>query len=142
MVAAAADNQLLLPDDDSDFSERIECLGQWCQGFLAGFAAGGKERQAKQGQQQYSAEVSEALSDIAAISQIGLGDDEAPEQSETDFFEITEYVRLAALTIYLDCQPVPAGQAQAQPPAKKDKLAEAVTSVNSLFGASNKKNLH
>lgn len=148
LAEAEADNPLLLPDDEVEFDQRVECLGHWCRGFLAGFAAGGKDRKASQGQQQYTAEVSEALSDIAAISQISLDDSE--EQSEGDFFEVAEYVRLATLTIYLDCQPQPDSQklsSQSTGPATgpatpKDKLSEAVGSVSNLFGAGGKKTLH
>ena len=56
---------LLLPDEAEAISQRVDALGQWCQGFMAGFAEGGKRIQQQHGQQQYSQEVSEALSDGA-----------------------------------------------------------------------------
>ena len=100
----AMDLRMLMPDDEAEISQRIDSVGQWCQGFMAGFAQGGKEIQATKGQQQYSQDVSEALSDIAAISQIGLSEeDEEAEQREQNLHEIMEYLRLAAISIYLDC---------------------------------------
>lgn len=116
VIEGNLDVQLMLPDDEADLSQRVECLGFWCQGFLSGFAAAGKEKQANKGQQQYTAVVSEALGDIAAIAQIGLSDADEGEQSEGDFFEVLEYVRLAAMNIYLEC---------VAPAADKPKATEA-----------------
>ena len=97
--------RLLLPDDAVEISQRVDCLSQWCKGFLAGFAQGGNERQQHQGQQQYSTDVSEALTDMASISQASLGDgDEDEQQREQSLFDISEYLRLAAINIYLECE--------------------------------------
>ena len=96
--------QLLLPDDAAEISQRIDSIAQWCEGYIAGFARQGKVIQRQQGQQQYSKDVSETLSDIAAISQVGLSnDDEDPARREQDIFEISEYLRLAAIAVYLEC---------------------------------------
>ncbi|MCR8922182.1 UPF0149 family protein [Dasania sp. GY-MA-18] len=127
--------QLLLPDDDIELSQRVECLGFWCQGFLTGFALAGKQKQSDQGQQAYSNEVSEALSDMAAIAQIGLSEEDGSEQSESDFFEVLEYVRLAAMNIYFECLP------KQEPPAAEaaPKTESATGSAAHLFS---KKQLH
>lgn len=115
---------LLLPDDAVEITQRLDSIGQWCQGFMAGFARGGKSIQQQQGQQQYSQDVSEAITDLAAISQIGLSDDDSDlEQSEQNIFEISEYMRLAAITIYMEC---------AQGAAKSAEPAAGVT-PQSLF---------
>ena len=103
MVQGNLDVQLMLPDDETELSQRVECLGFWCQGFLAGFAYAGKQKQQSKGQQTYTEVVAEALADIAAIAQIGLAETDDSEQSEGDFFEVLEYVRLAAMNIYLEC---------------------------------------
>jgi len=96
--------QLMLPDDSLDLSQRADNLGNWCKGFMTGFAMGGKQLQSNDGQRQYSSDVSEALSDMAAISQIGLEEgDEGEERSEQDMFEIVEYLRVAVINIYLEC---------------------------------------
>ncbi|MFA7555529.1 MAG: UPF0149 family protein [Spongiibacteraceae bacterium] len=96
--------RLLLPDDAVEITQRVDSIGQWCQGFMAGFAQGGKVVQEQKGQQQYSKEVSEALGDMVAISQISLSDeDEDAQQREQNIFEVAEYLRIAAMTIYLEC---------------------------------------
>ena len=114
--------RLLLPDDAVEIPQRIDSVGQWCSGYMMGFAQGGKAIQQSQGQQEYSKEVSEALSDIAAISQIALSEnDEDGEDSEQNYFEISEYLRLAAITIYMEChqRPVTAPESSAVPEDNK-----------------------
>lgn len=88
--------QLLLPDDESDLSMRAECLGQWCHGFLSGFGSAGIS-----GDRKMSADVTDAVRDLAAIVQIGSDDDS--EGSEGDFVQLVEYVRIAAMTIHGEC---------------------------------------
>ncbi len=102
--AVNLDYRLLLPDDAVEITQRVDCLSQWCKGFLAGFAMGGKDAQARSGPRQYSENVAEALSDMGAISQVVLTDEDIDEeQRERDYFEISEYLRLAAITIYMEC---------------------------------------
>jgi len=91
--------QLLLPSDESDLATRADCLGQWCHGFLTGFGSAGIS-----GDRPMSADVSDAVRDLAAIVQIG-GDEEseAGEAGEANFMEIVEYVRVAAMTVHAEC---------------------------------------
>ncbi|MBB5186457.1 MULTISPECIES: UPF0149 family protein [Zhongshania] len=93
------DLELLLPDDEFDLDQRIASLGQWCQGYLTGFAMAGKQK--VDGDKSYSEELTEAISDIAAIAQVSAdeGDDEEGEQ---DYFAVSEYVRIAAMTIFAE----------------------------------------
>lgn len=126
LEAGGMDLQLLLPDDNIEISQRVDSLSQWCKGFLAGFALGGQQRKSQQGEQKYSADISEALSDIATISQAGLGEgDEEEQEREKSFFELEEYLRLAAINIYLECQRMDAEQAE--------DPASAASSPASLF---------
>jgi len=108
---------LLLPDDAVEITQRVDALSQWCQGFLTGFARGGKAVAQHSGQRQYSEDVTEILNDMGAISQIGLTEqDEDEAQRERDFFELCEYLRLGAITIHLECQhsetPAPTGSSE------------------------------
>lgn len=132
---------LLLPDDAVEITLRVDALGQWCQGFLAGFAQGGKTVQQRHGQQQYAPEVSEALSDLAAISQIRLSDDDDVQQSEQHVVEVAEYLRVAAMTIYLECRQSLQGTAPTPPAAASDAAKPALSSPGHLFGGA-KKHLH
>jgi yecA family protein len=100
-LTALADEQLgfypLLADDDSEVEIRLSCLADWCQGFLAGFAL--VEKQVA----ELSEVVNDALNDLAAISQVGTNeDDEWNESAEEDYFQIVEYVRLAAMNIFVE----------------------------------------
>ncbi|GAB3376688.1 UPF0149 family protein [Spongiibacter taiwanensis] len=102
---------LLLPDDDFDLDQRIASLGQWCQGFLTGFAMAGKAGSLNTA--NVSEDVGEALSDLAAIAQISP-DEAMGEEGEQDFFSVCEYVRVAAMAVYLECnqsEPKPDGPA-------------------------------
>lgn len=99
--------QLLLPGDELDLGQRIVSLGQWVQGFLTGFAMAGKQRQSEGGGLDgLSAESREALSDLTAIAQISA-DQADDEDGEQDFVEICEYVRVVAMTIFLECNAEP-----------------------------------
>ena len=86
---------LLLPDDDIDINARTESLGLWCQGFLTGL-----EKCSVPIQNRPESEVTEALNDILAISQVSFGDIATNEEDETAYFELVEYVRLSVLMIF------------------------------------------
>lgn len=92
--------QLLLPDDDVDISDRVAALGQWCQGFLIGFGSSGVNVDT-----ELSGDTADALRDFASFVHINpdVEDDEgADADSEGDYMELVEYVRLATLSIFLD----------------------------------------
>jgi hypothetical protein len=95
LCSASFDLALLLPGDDTSLDERIRCLSQWCSGFLSGFGSAGIP-----GQSQLSDDSEDVLRDLAAIVQIDGDDDD--EGSEEDFMEVTEYVRMAALALYME----------------------------------------
>lgn len=87
---------LLLPDDDNELGQRLDALSQWCHGFLNGFGTSGIDKNEK-----LSGETSEALRDFAAFVQMDA-DVEDDEESEKDFHEIVEYVRVAALSVFME----------------------------------------
>ncbi|GGE51653.1 UPF0149 protein [Halopseudomonas oceani] len=101
------DLTLVLPDDNAAIDHRTAALGQWCEGFLAGF--GMVERSA-----QLSEEADGVLRDFAAISQVQTDLDES-EANEVDFMEVMEYVRMATLMLFSECQT--ADPKQDTPPA-------------------------
>ncbi len=87
---------LLLPDDDTDIETRVQALAEWCQGFLAAYAlvistgsAAGLED-----------EVAESLRDVAAIAEATVDAEADEEDSERDFFELSEYLRFATLNFF------------------------------------------
>ncbi len=86
--------KLLLPDDDTDLSQRTATLGQWCYGFLTGFGSAGKTDRV------LTEEAEESLRDLAAISQIAVEDGD--DSDEADFMEVSEYVRQIAASLFLE----------------------------------------
>lgn len=87
--------QLLLPDEGFSLAQRSAELGRWCQGFLLGLVLGEKVV-------DYSAETQEVIRDLSAITQIAADSEEQIEGTETDLFELSEYVRLAAINVFLE----------------------------------------
>lgn len=96
--------QLLLPDSEEFLSVRTHALARWSDSFLYAFIASGVV---------LSREDQEVLEDIAAISQAddgevdgaeknisALNNPEDAESNERDFFELCEYVRMAAMDLY------------------------------------------
>ncbi|MGC8121811.1 UPF0149 family protein [Marinobacter sp. VGCF2001] len=88
--------QPLLPDDEYALEQRLEALVAWVRGFLEGMAlaAGASLGQAPD-------EIRELIEDMVAISQLSE-DEEADDESEQQLLEITEYVRLGALSVFTE----------------------------------------
>jgi uncharacterized protein len=101
LAGSGFDLNLLLLDDHATIDHRTQALGQWCEGFLGGF--GLVERSA-----ELSEEADGVLKDFAAISQVQTDLDES-EANEVDFMEVMEYVRMAVLMIFSECQPAADG---------------------------------
>ena len=100
-LTTLADEQLgfypLLPEDEAEFEQRLACLSFWCQGFLAGFALVEKKVA------DLPEVVNDALNDLAAISQLQTDEDDSWDNSaEDDYMQIVEYVRLAAMNIFME----------------------------------------
>lgn len=89
--------ELLLPDDENEISVRAESLGRWCQSFLSGFGLYGKHTDAS-----LSSEAKETLSDLGQIAQISAELEELDE-NEADLMEVQEYVRMAVLMLFTEC---------------------------------------
>ncbi|MBR9827893.1 MAG: UPF0149 family protein [Oceanospirillales bacterium] len=90
--------ELLLPDDDQPLPIRADALGVWCSGFLSGFGL-----QERKGAQGLSVEGQETLRDLAQIVQISTAADADSEEDEGDLMEVQEYVRMAALLVFSEC---------------------------------------
>lgn len=84
----------LLPDEGAEIAVRTAELANWCRGFLAGFA--------QVNQSQVAEDSSEILKDFAAIAEAEVDEEADEEESEGSFYDIVEYLRFAALNIYMD----------------------------------------
>ena len=90
----------LLADDDVDIAVRTAGLASWCRGFLGGFAhvAAGAEKAGS----ALSEDSSEILRDFAAITEAAIDEDDEEDESEGAYIELVEFVRFAALNVYMD----------------------------------------
>ncbi|WP_339891756.1 UPF0149 family protein [Neptuniibacter pectenicola] len=91
------DFEMLLPDDENEISQRADALGRWCQSFLSGFGLYGKHTDAS-----LSSEAKETLTDLGQIAQISIELEELDE-NESDLMEVQEYVRMAVLMLFTEC---------------------------------------
>ncbi len=97
--SAECDFELLLPDDDAPLAYRAKHLADWCEGFLFGMGLAGEA--------VLSNDVQELLRDFSQISMLEMSDDEADE-AEDDLMELIEFVRMGALMIHEECNPLAA----------------------------------
>ncbi len=65
---------------------RLFALGRWCEGFMLGFAAG-----CSASGHPLPEDAREILADFARIAEVAADD---VEDSEADYMEVTEYVRV------------------------------------------------
>lgn len=91
----------LLPDESHELAVRTQCLAQWCKGFLAGFARAivmsGK------GAETLPGDSTEILRDFAALAQADAdAHEEDDDDAEAAYTELVEYMRVAAVNVFLD----------------------------------------
>src|SRR5690554_4128816 len=84
--------QLLLPAHTISLERRAQALSEWCHGYLSGFGAAVTV--------VLSTEIKDTLADFAAIVQIEA-DEEDAGSAEEDFFQVADYVRGAAMSLYM-----------------------------------------
>ncbi|PVY76512.1 hypothetical protein C8D92_105266 [Tamilnaduibacter salinus] len=91
--------QPVLPDDDHALDQRLQALSAWVRGFLEGMAVC-----ASQELGEASGEIREIVEDMVAISQVADGEDDS-EEGELQLLELIEYVRVGAMTIFIEFNP-------------------------------------
>lgn len=87
----------ILPADEIELNQRLEALGEWCQGFLYGLGNSGLSIET-----ELAGDIADALRDLAAISQIGLLEEDEDEEDEVSYAELVEYVRVAVLLVHAE----------------------------------------
>lgn len=90
----------LLPTDDEPLIERVDALGEWCQGFLLGMSLGGLKDLAR-----LSGDSGEAVQDLVQMARAGSYDIEGGEEDEQAYADLVEYVRTAVLMINEELNP-------------------------------------
>lgn len=93
--------ELLLPDDEHSLGQRAEQLGLWVAGFIAGFGLAVTEKASN-----LSSEAQESIGDLVQIAQIDAS--EEAEEDEGLLMEVEEYVRMAAMLLFTECNQAPA----------------------------------
>ena len=91
---------LLLPDDESNMSVRVESLGFWCQGFLTGLGLAGLNQTS-----DLSEEIQDFLNDVSHIARVGFDGDNPDEEDEVAYSDIVEYLRMGVLLIHEELCP-------------------------------------
>ncbi|MFP4611056.1 MAG: UPF0149 family protein [Thiohalophilus sp.] len=86
------DFHLLLPDDEAILAVRVEALGHWCQGFLAGLAVGGIQQP-----ENLPGELPEIIQDMLEISRAEGYELEGDAEDEAAYAELVEYLRMGVL---------------------------------------------
>lgn len=96
---------LLLPSDDEPLKVRAYALQQFCEGYLYGLGLGNRIQNWK----TLPKEFREWIEDITHISQLDDSNLEDSNSNESDFVDLSEYVRLAIghIAEHLAPQPQP-----------------------------------
>jgi len=88
--------RLVLPGDNEPLTARTEALGEWCQGFLLGFALTGFHDVSV-----LSGEAQEFLRDVREIARVDAdAASEGSEEDESAFAEVVEYLRVGLMVVY------------------------------------------
>ena len=89
--------ELLLPDDDDSTASRAEAMGQWCEGFLHGLVS---EQHSESLKKRLAGDpLADIIRDMLQITR-AMAEDEDPEEEESAYAELFEYLRLAAQLTY------------------------------------------
>jgi len=93
--------ELLLPDDDEAIAQRVDALGDWCQGFLVGLTLGGISDLSA-----LPADAREIAEDMVQIARAGTSYDmTGNDEDEQAYAELVEYLRVGVLLINEELQP-------------------------------------
>ncbi len=100
--------QLLLPDDDTALSMRLQGISRWCQGFLLGISHAGITDIDK-----LASNLPEIVRDFVQISRADSFDSEGSEEDEASYVEISEFVRMGTLLFRVEFKQFLAQQGKA-----------------------------
>ncbi|MEO8223829.1 MAG: UPF0149 family protein [Gammaproteobacteria bacterium] len=90
--------QPLLPDDAEPLVDRVDSLGQWCQGFNHGLFVAARIGDAEA--ELRSGNTAEIVGDFGEMAQVAVGDDEPDPDGEAAYAELVEYVRVSVQLVY------------------------------------------
>lgn len=93
--------ELFLPEEDDSLASRMEALQDWCQGFILGMTMAGVKDYG-----ELPEDTKDLLEDFINIGSSGEFDYEDEQESEIAFTDISQYVRVGALLINEELQPM------------------------------------
>jgi yecA family protein len=109
----------LLPDDDSDACDRTAAMAHWSEGFLHGLVS------AKHGDELRDRLAAEPLADIIRdmlqITRAEFDDTADEETNEAAYFDLVEYLRVAAQLAYEELSEIRHG-ASSSPKRRHDTM--------------------
>jgi yecA family protein len=107
----------LLPDDDSDAGDRTDAMARWSEGFLHGLVS------AKHGDELRDRLAAEPLADIIRdvlqITRAQFDDSADDETNEAAYFELVEYLRVAAQLTYEELSDIRHGTDSSSPDCRE-----------------------
>ena len=89
--------KLMLPPEQETLIERARAFSEWCDGFTKALALAGIDEE--QGQSQETLDAIHHLTEFASLDYESL---EVEEEDEHSLMEISEYARMAVLSIHTD----------------------------------------
>lgn len=84
---------LFLPGSEAPLSERTEAASSWCLGYLSGLGLADID------QEQIRGDAEEFLRDVVQIGRLAHDKIEENEESERDFMELSEYLRVGVYMV-------------------------------------------
>lgn len=90
------DFNMLLPNDHSALTERIDALGFWCRGYLSGLGLAGITPE-----HLSNDSIKELVHDLSQIAHASIEID-ASEEDEANYIELVEFVRIAVQNIRIE----------------------------------------
>ena len=106
LEASEFEFDLLLPDDDASMILRVASIAEWCAGYLSGIqTAVTLATPEVRGRVESSEQIREVLVDFSAIRQadkLEISEVEDLLETERNYAEIAEYVRVAVMNINMD----------------------------------------
>ncbi|MEM7705222.1 MAG: UPF0149 family protein [Pseudomonadota bacterium] len=90
---------LLVPDDEAPLTDRLAALVAWSAGFSAGIGQRASDLDL------LPPEVGEFVTDLAEVIRADTEVDDADPEAEEQYWELAEYVRLGAMTVFESLSP-------------------------------------
>lgn len=87
-------------DQEINLSRRVSALASWCDGYLFGLANAGLQERT-----DLPSDTAEIIRDLTSIAQL-QGADTGEEDEELSYIELLEYVRMSALLVAEELQPI------------------------------------